>query len=83
MDNPGGPSFSSNYCCKKIPFGIFSNNSVHSTGRFGLWIFPGYTPTVSGACYDNRPSAAQFTNFTAYGNDKGAESVHSNNIQFK
>ncbi len=40
-DHPEGPSFNINYCPKKIPFGVWSNNTVHSTGRFGLWIFPG------------------------------------------
>ncbi len=83
LDHPEGPSFTLSYCPKKIPFGKFGNNSVHSTGRFGLWIFPGYTPTVSGGCNDIRPSVAQFNNFTSWSCDKGAENVNSNNIQFK
>ncbi len=43
----------------------------------------GYTPTVSGSCFDNRPSVAKFYNLTSWSNDKGAEFVESNNVQFK
>lgn len=82
LDRPEGPSFTNDYCPKKIPFGRHFNNSVHSTGRFGLWIFPGYTPTVSGACRDSRPSVARFEKFVSWSNDKGGEFVNSNNIQF-
>jgi hypothetical protein len=63
--------------------GSFFNNSVHSSGRFGLWIFPSYTPTVTGGCRDNRASVAKFSNFISWSNDKGAEFVESNTIQFK
>lgn len=63
--------------------GVFFNNSVHSTGRFGLWVFPGYTPSVSGSCWDQRPSAAIFQKFTSYLNDKGAEWEQSSSIQFR
>jgi len=83
LDFSEGPSFRSDYCPKKMPFGRHFNNSVHSTGRFGLWIFPGYTPTVSGACNDPNPAAATFRQFTAYSCAKGAENVVTNNIQFK
>ena len=83
LENPDGPSFSSTYCPKNIPMGKFYNNSVHSNGRFGLWIFPGYHPTVSGSCTDTRPSAAVFNHLTSYLNTKGAEWVMANNIQFR
>jgi hypothetical protein len=83
LANSEGPSYSSTYCPRNIPFGIFYNNSVHSTGRFGLWIFPGYTPTLSGSCLDTRPSVAKFYNFTSYSNDRGAEFVLSNFVQFR
>ena len=81
-DHPEGPSYTKDYCPKKIPLGIFSNNSVHSTGRFGLWIFPGYTPTLTGGCNDNSKGVAVFDSLIAYSNDKGGEAVNSNVIQF-
>ncbi|CAF0978946.1 unnamed protein product, partial [Brachionus calyciflorus] len=83
LDRPDGPSYNPNYCPKNIPMGKFFNNSVHGVGRFGLWIFPGYTPTVTGGCNDQNPSPAKFEQFTTYSNDKGAEWVMSNNLQFR
>jgi hypothetical protein len=35
------------------------------------------------SCSYNTPSAAVFQNFVAYGNEKGAEWVKANNIQFR
>lgn len=63
--------------------GLFRNNTVHSTGRFGLWVFPGYTPSVSGSCSDQRPLAAVFGPFTSYLCDKGAEWEQSSSVQFR
>ena len=82
LDFPDGPSFTFNYCPKNIPMGTFFNNTVHSSGRFGIWIFPGYHPTVSGSCRDKTPSPARFDTFITYLNEKGAEWVNANNIQF-
>ena len=83
LDRSDGPSFSDNYCPKKIPMGLFKNNTVHSTGRFGLWVFPGYTPSVSGSCSDQRPLAAVFGPFRSYLCDKGAEWEQSTSLQFR
>ena len=66
-----------------MPMGRFFNNSVHSNGRFGLWIFPGYHPTVSGACDDLNPSPAVFDTFVSSLSTKGAEWVMANPMQFK
>ena len=82
LERPDGPSYRPDYCCKLIPFGSFFNNTAHSTGLQGIWIFPFYTPTVSGDCSDTRPSVARFVQSTLYSNHIGAEFVHSNNIQF-
>ena len=81
---PDGPSYTPYYHPNLVSMGLFDNNTVHSTGRFGLWLFPGYTPTVNGWINgDMTPSLAVFTNFVSYSNDKGAEFDQSNNIQFK
>ena len=83
LDSPDGPSYRPNYCPKKIPLGKFFNNTVHGVGRFGVWIFPGYYPSVTGACNDVNPSAAVFEKLTTYSNNKGAEWVMSNSVQFR
>jgi hypothetical protein len=96
LDNPDGPSFDPNYCPKNIQFGTFYNNSVHSCGRFGVWIFPGMTPKVAVAgrstCAYTTPSVAVFgyngqslpyRGLYSYGNDKAAEWVKANPIQFR
>ena len=63
--------------------GTFYNNSVHSCGLFGLWIWPGYHPTVSGSCSDEKSRPAVFDNFYSYLNTKGAEWDEANPMQFK
>ena len=83
LDRPDGPSFTPNYCPKKIPMGMFFNNSAHGCGRFGLWIFPGYHPTQSGSCLDTNSKPAKFEHFHSYSCDKGAEWVNSNPLQFR
>lgn len=70
-------------CAMKAPLQPFRNNTVHSVGRYGLWIFPGITPTLSGNCNDRSPGVALFSNFTTYGCDKGIEYINSNNLQLK
>ena len=85
-DNPDGPSFTPNFCVKRQPMGKFFNNTVHSVGRFGLWVFPGFQPTKNGGCYDNNVNqqmVAHFDYLTSWRNDKGAEWVMSTNIQFR
>ena len=83
LDRPDGPSYDSDYCPKKVPMGQFFNNTVHSSGRFGLWIFPGYTPSYSRFCSFYYPTVAKFEYLTAYLNDKGAEWETSSNLQFR
>ncbi|CAF5193120.1 unnamed protein product, partial [Rotaria magnacalcarata] len=72
-----------NYCPNRQPFGRFYNNSVHSTGRFGVWIYPEYAPTISGDCNDTRPLQATFEGLIAWNNNKGIEIVMSRTIQVK
>ena len=48
-----------------------------------LWIFPGYNPSVTGGCNDKTGSPATFDSLTSFLNDKGAEWVMTNNVQFK
>ena len=45
LDHPTGPSFDENICNAMHPFGKFENNTAHTMGWFGVWIFPDYFPT--------------------------------------
>ena len=75
----------SSYCPNKMPMGTFFNNSAHSCGQTGLWVYPSYTPTKQtyGCSYYGPPSPALFQKFTSYLNDKGAEWEQSSSIQFR
>lgn len=72
-----------NFCPHRQPFGSFVNNSVHSTGRFGVWIYPEYAPTISGNCTDPRPSQANIEGLISWKNNKGIELVMSRTIQVR
>ncbi|KAI8520654.1 Fibrocystin-L [Branchiostoma belcheri] len=80
--HPDGPSFDPNICPDKIPLGEFYNNTVHSQGWYGIWIFENYFPTENGACGGGRPEPAKFYKLTAWNNHKGAEWVNGGALQF-
>ncbi|KAI7798962.1 putative fibrocystin-L [Triplophysa rosa] len=71
-------------CQKKVPLGQFFNNTVHSQGWFGLWIFQEYFPTHNGFCYYSTPAPAPavFRRLTSWNNEKGAEWVNVGAVQF-
>ena len=81
-DHPDGPSFTESICPKLIPLGEFYNNSAHSFGWFGLWIFPDYFPK-SGGCDGSVAQPAVFRKLFAWNNEKGAEAVNSGALQFE
>ena len=81
-EHPDGPSADASICPQKHPLGEFSNNTVHSQGWFGLWIFQRYTPMVGGSCGSNTPDVAKFKTLTTWNCEKGAESVFGGAIQF-
>ncbi|XP_076825074.1 fibrocystin-L-like [Clavelina lepadiformis] len=43
-EHPDGPSYTPTVCQQKVELGEFRNNTVHSQGWFGLWIFQTYFP---------------------------------------
>ncbi|KAL0166581.1 hypothetical protein M9458_038425, partial [Cirrhinus mrigala] len=81
-DNPDGPSYNPNICQKRVPLGQFFNNTVHSQGWFGLWIFQEYFPMRSGSCSYSTPAPAVFRRLTSWNNEKGAEWVNVGAVQF-
>ena len=85
LRTPDGPSYAmySNYCPYRRPFGRFYNNSVHSVGRFGVWIFPEYSPTVAGSCWNDAPYQGVFDRLISWKNARGFEWVMSSSIQIR
>ncbi|KAJ8334858.1 hypothetical protein SKAU_G00404970 [Synaphobranchus kaupii] len=80
--HPDGPSYDPNICQKKVPLGEFYNNTVHSQGWFGLWIFQEYFPVRGGSCGSRRPEPAVFRALTTWNCEKGAEWVNVGAVQF-
>ncbi|XP_069815730.1 fibrocystin-L-like [Dendropsophus ebraccatus] len=85
-DNPDGPSYDFNICQYRLPLGEFYNNTVHSQGWYGLWIFRNYFPMAvpdqRQSCYGYLPSPAIFRSLTTWNCQKGAEWVNGGAIQF-
>ncbi|XP_075128051.1 fibrocystin-L-like [Leptodactylus fuscus] len=85
-DKPDGASYDPNICQKFMPLGEFYNNTVHSQGWFGLWIFKNYFPMViqnpSVSCSYYGPSPAIFRSLTTWNCQKGAEWVNGGALQF-
>ncbi|KAI3358131.1 hypothetical protein L3Q82_003134 [Scortum barcoo] len=81
-DNPDGPSFDQNICQKRVPLGEFYNNTVHSQGWFGLWIFAEFFPMKNGGCSSLTPEPAVFRSLITWNCEKGAEWVNVGAVQF-
>ncbi|KAI5091821.1 fibrocystin-L precursor, partial [Silurus meridionalis] len=81
-DHPDGPSYDSNICQKMVPLGEFYNNTAHSQGWFGLWIFQEFFPKKDGKCSSTIPEPAVFRKLTSWNNEKGAEWVNAGAVQF-
>ncbi|KAM9385916.1 fibrocystin-L-like isoform 2-T2 [Pholidichthys leucotaenia] len=81
-DRPDGPSYDPNICQKKVPLGEFYNNTVHSQGWFGLWIFQEFFPMHNGGCNSRKPVPAVFRALTTWNCEKGAEWVNVGAVQF-
>uniref|UniRef100_A0A3P9KTK4 Polycystic kidney and hepatic disease 1 (autosomal recessive)-like 1 n=1 Tax=Oryzias latipes TaxID=8090 RepID=A0A3P9KTK4_ORYLA len=81
-DHPDGPSYDPNICQKRVPLGEFFNNTVHSQGWFGLWIFQEFFPMKNGNCNSKSPQPAVFRSLTTWNCEKGAEWVNVGAVQF-
>ncbi|XP_063856678.1 fibrocystin-L-like isoform X4 [Scylla paramamosain] len=80
--HPSGPSATNIYCQNTEKMGLFFNNTAHSMGRYGLWVFsnPGYHPK-SNIC-GGRDMGAKWQSFTAWHCERGAEAVSGTKLQF-
>uniref|UniRef100_A0A3B4Y513 PKHD1 like 1, tandem duplicate 2 n=1 Tax=Seriola lalandi dorsalis TaxID=1841481 RepID=A0A3B4Y513_SERLL len=81
-EHPDGPSYDPNICQKRVPLGEFHNNTVHSQGWFGLWIFKDFFPMKNGGCRSRSPQPAVFNTLTTWNCEKGAEWVNVGAVQF-
>ncbi len=81
--NPEGPSFDSTVCPRRLPLGEFADNSAHSFGWYGLWVFREYHPSITGLCWDNRPAPAYYDRFLAWRCDKGVEFEQVGSLQLR
>ena len=89
--HPTGPSFDPDYCPRNQVIQEFRNNTAHSCGIFGLWVFEDYQASHNGECFDKLPGGAEdpdnYGNFTlddfhAWGNERGAEITKGAGISF-
>ena len=63
------------------PMKEFNNNTAHSFGWYGIWIFPSYYPGRQTTCYNVTP--AVFENFLAWRNIRGVEFSEIGAVQLK
>lgn len=82
-EHPTGPSATSSVCPQRLPVEEFSDNTAHSFGWYGLWVFQNYYPTVTGRCNDNEPAPVFFDRFTAWRNDRGVEFSEVGSLQLR
>ena len=82
FEHPDGPSFTKHVCPRNVPMLVFRNNSAHSFGRYGLWIFPIYHPMRGGGCNSKIAQPAHFYSLLAWNNMRGAETVIGGAIRY-
>ncbi|XP_041373046.1 fibrocystin-L-like isoform X2 [Gigantopelta aegis] len=82
-EHPTGPSATASICPRNVPLGVFQNNTAHSMGWFGLWIFEFYFPMDGDdPCTSSVTKAAVFKTLTAWNCEKGVEAVNVGALQF-
>lgn len=79
--HPDGPSFDNSICPQHVPVRVFRNNTAHSNGWFGLWIFTTIKTREGGQCGSSTPAMSLFESLTAWNNEKGAEIVNGGALE--
>ena len=88
---PDGPSFVRKYCPYRVPFDEFHNNTAHSMGWYGFWIFgqsnkakyDPHTGTLDNGFCDGHRTQARIGSFTTWNNKRGFEIVSGGNIRLE
>ena len=81
--HPEGPSATTSVCPRKQRVEEFADNTAHSFGWYGLWIFEFYYPTRTGECSDNEPAPSYFDRFLSWRNDRGVEFSDVGSLQLR
>lgn len=84
-EHTDGPSYNESICPRRVPLGEFKNNTFHSSGEFGLWVFQEWQPQKDGRCHatvDN-VELAVFEDLVVWNCRKGVETVDAGAILFK
>ncbi|GCC19600.1 hypothetical protein chiPu_0000096 [Chiloscyllium punctatum] len=82
LEHPDGPSYTPDVCPRNLPLGQFLNNTVHSQGWYGLWIFEAYHPQKGGQCNSLIAEPARFDSLISWNCQRGAEWVGGGALQF-
>jgi len=88
---PDGPSWTRKYCPNKVNFDEFHNNTAHSMGWYGFWIFgqsnhatyDPHTGDVSQGYCNGQRTQARIGSFTTWNNKRGFEIVSGANIRLE
>jgi len=88
---PDGPSYTQNFCPYRVPFDEFHNNTAHSMGWYGFWIFgqsnhvdyDPHTGTPERGYCDGHRTQARIGSFTTWNNKRGFEIVAGANIRLE
>ena len=82
-EHPTGPSFTTDLCPRKQRVLEFADNTAHSFGWYGLWVFRHYYPTPTGECNDNGHAPSYFDDFLSWRNDRGVEFADTGALQLR
>ena len=80
-EHPEDTSYDPNVCPDFQSFGTYTNNTVHSCGWFGLWVFENYFPHAGESCDRDTPTVAKFENSNYWRLDKGIEFFETGAMQ--
>ena len=88
---PDGPSWVRKFCPYKVPFDEFHNNTAHSMGWYGFWIFgqsnhvsyDPHTGTLEKGYCNGYRTQARLGSFTTWNNKRGFEIVSGANIRLE